>query len=59
MEERGVDVIRIPANKSLELEIEDTTGQAERQAPSALQADARELVEGKASCRQGRASPSN
>ena len=65
MEERGVDyVIRIPANKSLELEIEDILFRPPGR-PNAkplvryteFSLSGRELVEGKASCRQGRASP--
>ena len=65
LEERGVDyAIRIPANKSLELEIEDILFRPPGR-PSAkplvryqeFSLSGRELVEGKASCRQGRASP--
>ena len=65
LEERGVDyVIRIPANKSLELEIEDILfrppGRPSAKAPGALQelsVSGRELVEVPAGCCEGRASP--
>ena len=64
LEQRGVDyVIRMPANKNLELEIEDILfrppGRAERQAAGALQElplPSRELVQVPTDRRQGRAS---
>jgi hypothetical protein len=64
MEQRGVDyVIRMPANKNLELEIEDNpvpaSGQAQPQAAGALQElplSGRELVQVPAGSCQGRAS---
>ena len=65
LEDRGVDyVMRIPANKNLELEIEDiaipSAGQAEPEAAGALQElplSGRELVEAPAGCGQGGAPP--
>ena len=65
LEERGADyAIRIPANKSLELEIEDilfrSAGEARPQAASALQElslSGGELEGAQTSCRQGRAPP--
>ena len=65
LEERGVQyAIRIPANKSLELEIEDifvsAAGKALPEALGALQEfslSGGELVQAATHCRQGRASP--